>query len=278
MGATYAFSIAVDAVQYRMMKKELAYYKGQFMELSTTIQELKTTEAEFKKLFSLKSKEEVLKSLDTSNSGSIDIEVLKDQIKSSIESASEIKAYLSEQRDIYVSTPKGWPTPGRISSNYGTRSDPITGKPQFHTGIDISAPRGTPIFATADGIVAFSRPVANMGNIVVIEHGFGYSTIYAHIKQSNVKPGQRVKQGDVIAFVGSSGRTTGPHLHYEVWKNNCSVNPYNFVVGKMWEANNKTNNRINNTKKSKGIETAKSKTIESNKGGTVYVIERESNT
>ena len=98
--------------------------------------------------------------------------------------------------------------------------------------MDISAAPGNPVTATADGIVSFSGWNGGSGNLVVIEHGFGYSTFYAHNKMTAVKVGQRVKKGDVIAYVGSTGNTTGPHLHYEVWKNGSPVNPKSFIEGR----------------------------------------------
>ncbi|RJP21918.1 MAG: M23 family metallopeptidase [Candidatus Abyssobacteria bacterium SURF_5] len=117
-----------------------------------------------------------------------------------------------------------------ISSAFGYREDPISGDNRFHEGCDIVAPRKTPIVAPADGIVSFAGWSEGMGRMVEIEHGYGYTTRYGHAAKLFVKRGDMVMRGDVIAHVGSSGRSTGPHLHYEVRYNNQLVNPYQYLV------------------------------------------------
>lgn len=232
VGTIYVFSIAVDAFEYNMMKERLGYYSNQFLEMKATVSALKKAETEFRKLFSLNSKEKVLENMDTSDSGSIDMETLKLQIKKSIESVSEIKDYLSQQRDLYMATPKGWPIKGNVTSEYGRRMHPRTGDEDHHTGIDISSAPGNPVTATAEGIVSFSGWNGGSGNLVVLEHGFGYSTFYAHNKMNIAHVGQRIKRGDVVAYLGSTGNATGPHLHYEVWQNGSPVNPRSFLEGR----------------------------------------------
>jgi murein DD-endopeptidase MepM/ murein hydrolase activator NlpD len=117
-----------------------------------------------------------------------------------------------------------------ISSPFGYRQDPITGRQSFHEGCDIVAPRGTPVIAAADGTVTFSGWHEGLGRAVIIEHGYGYQTTYGHNNTLYVKKGDTVKRGDLIAQVGSSGRSTGPHLHYEVRANAMLVNPYKYLV------------------------------------------------
>jgi len=232
IGTVYVFSIAVDKLEYYRMQEKVQYYSSQFTEMKSTMSALKKAESEFRKLFSLKSKEKVLENVDTSDSGSIDMEALKQQIKKTVEDVGDIRDYLSQQRDLFMATPKGWPIVGNVTSPYGKRRHPITGKDDFHSGMDISAAPGNPVRATADGIVSFSGWNGGSGNLVVIEHGFGFSTFYAHNKMTAVKVGQRVKKGDVVSYVGSTGNTTGPHLHYEVWKNGSPVNPKSFIEGR----------------------------------------------
>lgn len=232
IGTVYVFSIAVDTFEYKRMKERLGYYSGQFIEMKATMSALKKAETEFRKLFSLNSKQKVLENVDTSDSGAIDMEALKQQIKKTMETVGDIKEYLSQQRDLYVATPKGWPVKGNITSYYGQREHPKTGEEDFHTGMDISANPGNPVTATADGIVSFSGWNGGSGNLVVIEHGFGYSTFYAHNKMTTVKVGQRIKRGDIISYVGSTGNSTGPHVHYEVWRNGGPVNPKSFIEGR----------------------------------------------
>ena len=229
IGTIYVFSVAIDAFEYKRMKEKLNYYSGQFLEMKKTMSSLRNAEGEFRRLFSLKTKERVLDNLDTSDNGSIDMDTLKKQIQLTMESVGEIKDYLSQQRDLYISTPKGWPVVGRISSPYGYREHPQTGQEAFHSGMDIAAEPGLPVKATADGIVSFAGWSGGSGNLVALEHGFGYSTFYAHNKQVVVRVGQKIKRGDILSYVGSTGNSTGPHLHYEVWREGKSLNPGQFI-------------------------------------------------
>ncbi|MEW6586415.1 MAG: M23 family metallopeptidase [Nitrospirota bacterium] len=228
LGVVYVFSIAVDTIEYYRMKKNLNYYSREFLELKSTISSLKKAEAQFRNLFSRESKEDVLKNLDSTDSGSIDVENLKQQIKITVETVSEIKDYLRLQRDIYVATPKGFPVRGDVSSHYGNRVDPMRGGNDFHSGIDLSTSPGTPVRATADGIVSFSGWSGGSGNLVVLEHGHGFSTFYAHNKENTAKVGQKVRRGDIVSYVGSTGSSTGPHVHYEIWKNGKPVDPMEY--------------------------------------------------
>ncbi len=226
----YILAVGVTTRQYYEIKKRLDFYKEQFNDLRTTIMTLKKEETRFKRLFSLETKEEILENLDTSDYGSIDIELLKKQIEKTMETVGEIKDYLRQQRDIYFATPIGMPVDkGYISSNFGWRKHPKNGKRLFHSGVDVAAWPGTPVRATADGIVSFAGWSGGSGKLVVIEHGFGYTTCYAHNRKIVVKVGQKVKRGDIIAYVGSTGNTTGPHVHYEVWVDKKPVNPKPFL-------------------------------------------------
>jgi len=123
-----------------------------------------------------------------------------------------------------------WPAAGWLSSTYGQRPDPFTGRPDFHPGIDVSADKGTPIYATADGTVSSASYSGAYGNLVVLGHGFGISTRYGHMSRFAVKAGDRVQRGDVIGYVGSTGRANGPHVHYEVWLNGRMMNPLRLLT------------------------------------------------
>ena len=230
-GTVYIFSITVNTIEYYKMKDRVDYYSQEFMELSSTMSALRGAEKEFRKLFSLKSKEDVLEHIDVSDSGSIDMENLKKQVQHTIENVGEIKDYLRIQRDIYFATPKGLPVEGHISSPYGKRIHPMTGEIEFHTGLDVSSEPGNPVHATADGIVSFSGWSGGNGYLVVLEHGHGFSTFYAHNRKNIVKVGQKVKRGDVISYVGTTGSSTGPHVHYEIWKDGKHVNPKQYIGG-----------------------------------------------
>lgn len=122
----------------------------------------------------------------------------------------------------------------RMASGYGWRTDPFNKSRKFHGGMDFSAPTGTPIYATGDGVVfRADQRSAGYGKHVRINHGFGYKTLYAHMSKINVRQGQRVKRGDLIGFVGNTGRSSGPHLHYEVFKDDKRINPINFYYGNL---------------------------------------------
>lgn len=215
-------------LEHAPMKQQLDYYSREFGEWSSTINALRKAEAEFRQIFALKSRETVLETIDTEFSGSIDLTALKMELQNTIETVDEIKDYLRIQKDIYRATPKGTPVKGKITSEFGRREDPILDIWHFHSGVDISASPGTAIQATADGVVSFSAWKNNSGYLVVVEHGCGFSTIYAHNKINLVKVGQRVNRGDVIGQVGSTGKATGPHVHYEVWKDGKHVNPQHY--------------------------------------------------
>ena len=159
-----------------------------------------------------------------------DIEVLGREITSRERSFRELKTLLDEKRSILGSTPTIWPVKGLITASYGYRQSPFTGAREMHEGLDVAAPYGSPILATADGIVSFAGPLAAFGNVVFVNHGHGFTTFYAHSSKIKVKEGQSVKRGDVLAYVGTTGRTTGPHVHYEVQVNGVTVNPMKYIV------------------------------------------------
>ena len=122
----------------------------------------------------------------------------------------------------------------RMASGYGWRTDPFTKARRRHKGMDFTAPRGTPIYATSDGVVKRAdNRASGYGKHVRITHGFGYMTLYAHLSGYNVKRGQRVKRGDIIGYVGNTGRSQAPHLHYEIHKDGKAVNPINFYSGDL---------------------------------------------
>lgn len=142
----------------------------------------------------------------------------------------QIISRLSQQKTLLASIPSMTPVDGWITSGFGQRSSPFTGEPAVHRGIDVAAPSGTPIYAPADGVVVFSGVRNGFGNFVLIAHGYGVVTGYGHNAQNLVSPGQVIHRGDQIATVGKSGRSTGPHLHYEVSINGRTVDPMKFIL------------------------------------------------
>jgi len=227
-GSFHIFSLAMRGLDYHAMEARANYYSRQFCEWNSTMSSLKKIEREFRGLLALGSKEKILESVDTSFSGEIDWRSLKQELEKTIERVDEIKDYLRTQKDIYMATPRGFPVKGNITSGYGKRGN-LFSTNIFHDGVDISAKPGNPIRATADGMVIYSGRTRNSGYIIVLEHGCGFTTIYAHNKKNTVKIGQKVERGEIIAYVGSTGNSTGPHVHYEVWKDGKHVNPKKFL-------------------------------------------------
>jgi murein DD-endopeptidase MepM/ murein hydrolase activator NlpD len=140
---------------------------------------------------------------------------------------ASVKSKVENQQALVRATPSLWPIRGGwLTSLFGSRKDPFTGQPDFHTGLDISADRGTPVRATADGTVDTVGYQGNYGNAIVVSHGFGIGTRFGHLSQFAVRPGQRVKRGEVIGYVGATGRATSPHLHNEILINGQPNNPF----------------------------------------------------
>lgn len=229
-GTAFVVSVSVRAVEYRRMQERLSLVSAQFLEMKGTMLALKQAEKDFRKLFSLKSKSAVLESADPGDAGSLDMEVLRGQIEAAMQSVSEIRRYIAEQKDIHLATPLGWPVAGTISSPYGYRNHPVREERRFHTGVDLSVPSGSEVKATADGIVSFAGWTENSGIVVVVEHGHGFSTAYAHNRKALARVGQRIARGDVIAMSGSTGVSTGPHVHYEIWRNGRHADPAGFLA------------------------------------------------
>ena len=132
-------------------------------------------------------------------------------------------------RDSANIMPAIWPVNGRLMGGYGQRSDPFSGEGAMHTGVDISAPVGTTVHATADGMVVLAARDGGYGRLVVLDHGNGYRTYYAHLSRMDVVEGQEIHRGENVGAVGNTGRSTGPHLHYEVRIHSTAVNPYRFL-------------------------------------------------
>lgn len=144
-------------------------------------------------------------------------------------SFTELLEFLKKQKSIMAGTPSVWPVMGWITSEFGSRMSPFTNSREFHAGIDIATRVGNPIKAPADGVVAEAGYQSSMGNSIKIDHGHGLSTWYGHLSRLAVAQGNSVKRGDVIGYVGTSGRSTGSHLHYGVYINNVAVNPRRYL-------------------------------------------------
>ncbi len=166
------------------------------------------------------------------------MEIIQKQMVIQSKSLDEITKLAAEKEKLLASIPAIQPVNNeeltRMASGFGWRSDPFTKARKMHWGMDFTAPRGTPVYATGDGkITRADNNASGYGKHIRLEHGYGYMTIYAHLSRYNVKVGQKVKRGDLIGFVGSTGRSEAPHLHYEVWKDGEKINPINFYYGSL---------------------------------------------
>jgi murein DD-endopeptidase MepM/ murein hydrolase activator NlpD len=126
--------------------------------------------------------------------------------------------------------PSLWPVEGHLQGPWGSRIDPFSGEGAFHKGVDISAPTGTPVRAAADGVIVHAEQVSGYGRLIVVDHGNGIQTYYAHLSKFFALSGREVRRGEIIGAIGTSGRTTAPHLHYEVRQRGTPVNPHNYLV------------------------------------------------
>jgi murein DD-endopeptidase MepM/ murein hydrolase activator NlpD len=143
---------------------------------------------------------------------------------------ASVRSDIEQTQALGRATPTMWPVAGWLTSRYGMRRDPFTGENDFHSGLDISANRGTPVRATADGVIESAGYQGNYGNAILVEHGFGIATRYGHLSGYAVRVGQRVKRGDVIGYVGSTGRATSSHLHYEILVLGQPFNPLRLLT------------------------------------------------
>lgn len=155
---------------------------------------------------------------------------VKDVVESIESNIHELDQFLLDKESFLSSTPTILPADGWITSYFGQRISPYLGKLKMHEGLDVGAPYGTKVSAPADGIVTFSGEKAGFGKFVQVDHGYGIETIYAHNQSLHVKAGQKVKRGNLLAAVGNTGHSTGPHLHYEVRVNGIAVDPLYFIL------------------------------------------------
>ncbi len=160
-----------------------------------------------------------------------ELERLSREIAQRHTSLTELHGHLEERRSVLAATPTIWPVRGLVTSAFGYRYSPFTGAREMHDGLDISAPHGTPIVATADGLVAYAGPLSGgYGNVIYMDHGHGFFSFYGHNSRNLVATGARVKRGQIIGLVGNTGMSTGSHVHYSVRHKGVWVNPAKYIV------------------------------------------------
>ncbi len=161
-----------------------------------------------------------------------EVEGVRRESEKRLASFQEIAWYIANQRSLFRATPSVWPAEGNVTSPFGYRFSPFGSEEsfgEFHPGIDIANHRETPIRATAEGVVRFAGWSGGYGNMVMIDHGYGFTTLYGHSSKLVVKKGDRVRRGDMIAYMGTTGRSTGQHVHYEIWRDGKPVNPLRYL-------------------------------------------------
>jgi murein DD-endopeptidase MepM/ murein hydrolase activator NlpD len=156
--------------------------------------------------------------------------VLRDLLQGLESRLRYVRRDVEKREALASSTPSIWPAHGWLTGTFGGRSDPFSGEPAFHQGLDISTEKGDPVYATADGAIESASYTGDYGNLIVIKHGFGLVTRYGHLSRFAVKPGDTVKRGAVIGYVGATGRATGSHLHYEILANGRLINPLQLLT------------------------------------------------
>ena len=156
--------------------------------------------------------------------------VLRDLLQGLESRLRYVRRDVERREALAASTPSIWPAHGWLTGTFGGRSDPFTGEPGYHQGLDISTEKGQPVFATADGVVESASYNGDYGNLIVLKHGFDLMTRYGHLSGFNVKPGESVMRGAVIGFVGATGRATGAHVHYEILANGKLINPLQLLT------------------------------------------------
>jgi murein DD-endopeptidase MepM/ murein hydrolase activator NlpD len=255
LGARWSARVEIDALRMSNAGLELenASYRSATEELTTQIQSLQTAVSDLGTRSALDPRaaqalERLAPLMKRSAAGGSTIPSATAVLSSSMSSPEDTFGLLrglleglesrlrSVQKDVERrqalanAMPSVWPVYGWLSGGFGTRSDPFTGEPGFHKGLDISADRGQPVYATAAGTVESAAYSGDYGNLVTLDHGYGLTTRYGHLSKFAVKPGDNVKRGDVIGYVGATGRATGSHLHYEVLSNGRLVNPLRLLT------------------------------------------------
>lgn len=230
--------MSLKVANYNNLRQEIDSLRGRYQRLE---KESKKTDQQLASLQMLASEVSVAYGLKSRLEGPSDISSegrLAPTISESIEQYNFLKSASLSRYSRGASPffqngalPNIWPVNGLLMSHFGNRTDPFSGEGAFHTGVDISAPSGTPVKSTGDGIVTHAEYSGRYGKLVVVDHGNGIQTYYAHLSRFEVVPGQGIHRGDIVGLSGATGRVTSPHLHYEVRRGGLAVNPHQYLHG-----------------------------------------------
>ncbi|TZE83595.1 M23 family metallopeptidase [Calorimonas adulescens] len=219
----------------RQKESEISTYEIEINQISEYLKNLKALEAEVQQKVGLEQSTPSRNNLDRirlleSQDGVSNDDII-DEIKGIIEEYQNLLKDIEEREKYLRNVPNLYPVNGKASSGYGNRINPITRSWEFHSGLDICADYGSTVKAACDGVVSFTGIKSGYGQTVIIKNSYGFTTLYGHNSRLLVKEGQKVKKGDPIAKVGSSGLSTGPHVHFEVYKNGVRVDPLKYLMG-----------------------------------------------
>lgn len=218
-------------------REQLLFFVRETQQIVTQLESLELLQKGIKDAISLQPRRETLGASILSPARRIEpllqalenVGRIKDLLPKTEAGLKDISITLSQWQNREAGNPSIWPTEGRVTSGYGYRRSPFGMRREFHNGLDIAAASGTPVYVTADGEVTMASYNGSYGRMVEIDHGRGIRTSYSHLSKYVVQDGDRVYKGQLIAYVGSTGRSTGPHLHYEVLLNGVPVNPTNYL-------------------------------------------------
>lgn len=264
---TWAVYVSAQHVDYwrsglytQLLKLKVAYLENRIQKFDQKINEVKEVEAKLQGLLQMGNKAAIIQSRErpvrpTGQGGPTpgdrrqlqktlegdmkrlswddiqkELNHLDRECEKRLENYEKITGWINKERKIFLATPRGWPADGYITSYYGFRMSSDTNLLDFHSGTDIAGPEGTPIKATADGIVALAGWESGYGKMILLNHGLGYSSLYGHLSQTLVTEGEHVTRNQVVGFMGATGRATGTHCHYEVWKNGKTIDPYTYML------------------------------------------------
>lgn len=216
-------------IENRKLRRENDEVKNNLDRLQGRVAVIETTSRKLAEVSGLREPGDISTNLGSGGPNGVGLDNLEQTTAALERELRKIKDTVDRNQVKLSSTPTGWPVRGYVTDGFGARSDPFGGGSEVHAGLDISTTFGTAIETTADGIVIFAGSYAGYGNVVVIDHGYGVTTRYGHMSRIDVTPGQRVHRGMQLGAVGSTGRSTGPHCHYEVRLHDRPVNPLNYL-------------------------------------------------